>query len=236
MRKWKIVLISVVCAVALLAAGFGWYVGDYYRADEPAVAAMAAARPVGSAMVFMPEEPHTGLIFYPGGKVEYSAYAPLMRMLADRGVLCALVEMPFNLAVLDMNAADGIAEQLPQVDRWFIGGHSLGGSMAASYAAKNPDGFDGLVLLAAYSTEEIDDMRVISLYGSEDQVLNAEKYGQYWENLPEDTVEIVIDGGCHAYFGSYGPQDGDGIPTITAQEQLNITADALADFFAGEDQ
>lgn len=160
--------------------------------------------------IFAPENPAVGFVFYPGGKVEYTAYAPLMLALAERDILCVLVEMPLNLAVLDMGAAEGIPEQYTEVETWYIGGHSLGGSMAASYAAEHTEEYAGLVLLAAYSTAEISDMDVISLYGSEDGVLNREKYQEYRSNLPESTVETVIEGGNHAGFGSYGFQEGDG--------------------------
>ena len=169
------------------------------------------------------------LIFYPGGKVEYTAYAPLLHDLAARGWHCALVKMPFNLAVFDMNAADGITDQFPEVESWYIGGHSLGGAMAASYVAKHVDDFDGLILLAAYSTEDLTEsgLNVYSIYGSEDMVLNHEKYAEYRLNLPSDVHELVIEGGCHAWFGDYGTQDGDGTPTITAEEQRNITIEFI---------
>ncbi len=139
-------------------------------------------------------------------------------------------KMPCNLAVLDMNAADSIPERFSEVTDWYIGGHSLGGAMAASYAAKHTDELDGLVLLAAYSTADLTDsgLRVYAAYGSEDGVLNREKYEADRINLPQDTTETVIDGGCHAGFGSYGAQKGDGAPVISAEEQQQQTADALA--------
>ena len=138
-----------------------------------------------------------------------------------------------NLAVLDMNAANGIPEQYPQVDRWYIGGHSLGGSMAASHAAKNADRYEGLVLLASYSTADLaaSDLDVISLYGSEDGVLNIDKYAEYKANLPASFEEHVIEGGCHAVFGSYVAQEGDGVPSISGEEQLQLTAQLLTAFF-----
>ena len=71
-------------------------------------------------------------------------------------------------------------------------------------------------------------LRVYAAYGSEDGVLNREKYEADRINLPQDTTETVIDGGCHAGFGSYGAQKGDGTPTISAEEQQRQTADALA--------
>ena len=138
--------------------------------------------------------------------------------------------MPLNLAVLNVNAAAGIPETYPQIEDWILAGHSLGGAMAASYAAGHTEQLDGLVLLAAYSTADLTQsgLAVLSMYGSEDGVLNREKYKGYKKNLPADTEEIVIEGGCHAYFGAYGEQKGDGDPAITREEQTAVTARAIA--------
>ena len=107
--------------------------------------------------------------------------------------------------------------------------------MAANYAAAHSEDFDGLILLAAYSTKDISQttLRVLSVYGSEDGVLNRESYEKNRSNLPVDTTEVVLDGGCHAQFGSYGAQEGDGIPTISGEEQVRQTAEAIA-AFAGQ--
>ena len=157
-----------------------------------------------------------------------------MRTLAENGILCVLIEMPGNLAVLDMDAADGIQEQFPNISNWYIGGHSLGGSMAASYVADHTDLYDGLLLLASYSTADLNsaDLKVLSVYGSNDTVLNPEKYADYFSNLPETTTEVIIDGGCHAFFGSYGAQKGDGTPSITEEEQIAQTVSAILSFTA----
>ena len=180
-------------------------------------------------LVFAPEDANAGFIFYPGGKVAYEAYAPLMSACAENGILCVLVEMPGNLAVLDMNAADGIQERFPSVETWYIGGHSLGGSMAASYAEKHAEAYEGVILLASYSTADLSEtgLEVLSIYGTEDKVLNAEKYAEYKVNLPADFTEIIIEGGCHAYFGAYGAQEGDGVPTITREEQTAIAVEMI---------
>ena len=144
--------------------------------------------------------------------------ALLMRALAEKGVLCVLVDMPLRLAVMDVNAADGIPKKYPQVTRWPIGGHSLGGAMAASYAAAHPEDFSALALLAAYSTKALPDtLAVVSLYGTADKALNWEKYEASRMNLPATAQEIAIPGGNHAQFGSYGAQEGDGEATISAQ-------------------
>ena len=237
-KKKSFPLRVFLCLLAVLLAvcvAFGVYVSDYYHADPAAEDALVSDDVVSVTKqngnwVFAPESPTAGLIFYPGGKVENAAYAPLLHDLAEDGILCALVKMPCNLAVLDMNAADSIPERFSDITDWYIGGHSLGGAMAASYAAKHTDELDGLVLLAAYSTADLTDsgLRVYAAYGSEDGVLNREKYEADRVNLPQDTTETVIDGGCHAGFGSYGAQKGDGAPVISAEEQQQQTADALA--------
>ena len=237
MKKHKGLKLGAVAM--LLLCGICWmYAADYYHADDAAVAAMSPAVDVavqqkGNILAFVPEDAETGLIFCPGGKVEYTAYAPLMRALADNGVLGVLVRMPLNLAVLNMNAANGIPEQYPQIKHWYIGGHSLGGSMAASHAAKNASAYDGLVLLAAYSTADLSTsgLPVISIFGSEEGVLNMEKYAEYKCTLPAAIEEHILEGGCHAGFGSYGLQDGDGVPTITGEAQIAETARLLTAFF-----
>lgn len=235
-KKKSIRSIAAVCAaVLLMVTACGIYLGDYYRADMDAIEAFAveAVRTdtlPGGDLVFYPDPAEAGLIFYPGGKVEYTAYIPLMETLASEGVLCVLVKMPGNLAVLNMDAAEGIPEMF-DIGTWYIGGHSLGGSMAASYLADHTDNFEGLILLGAYSTADLSNsgLEVLSLYGSRDLVMNREKYVKYRENLPSDLTETVIEGGCHAYFGMYGAQEGDGIPTITNEAQIAITAEAICD-------
>ena len=169
---------------------------------------------------------------YPGGKVEYTAYDPLMRELASEGMLCALLEMPFNLAILDTGAADGIADLYPEVENWYIGGHSLGGSAASMYLEDNYEIFDGLVLLGSYSTSDLSNcgIEVLSVFGSEDKVMNHDNYNENIANLPVGFKEVIIEGGCHAYFGMYGHQDGDGTPSITNEEQIKITAKEIIEF------
>ena len=233
-QKIFIIIASVVLVLAIIIGAFAVYVGDYYRADIEAIGAFLPQgttwkeEPNGT-IVFEPAGATKGLIFYPGGKVEYTAYVPLMQACAEEGILCVLVEMPFNLAVLDVNAADGIQDAYPEIENWYIGGHSLGGSMAASYLADHVQDYQGLILLGSYSTADLSDtdLAVLSVFGSEDMVMNREKYDENRSNLPTGFTEIIIDGGCHAYFGMYGVQDGDGTPTITNEEQLRTTVENI---------
>jgi hypothetical protein len=229
MKKHKKLLLAAAVLLTLVTA-VAAYAGDYYRADSQAIAAMAGNDTVtvtrsGNLTVFAPEEPEVGFIFYPGGKVEHSAYAPLLLELAEENILCVLVKMPLNLAVLDMGAAEEIPEQFPEIETWYIGGHSLGGSMAASFLADNTKTYEGLILLASYSTADLSetDLTVLSFWGCRDGVMNMEKHAQYMSNLPEDTFGFVIPGGNHAQFGNYGHQEGDGEAEISAEEQREYT-------------
>lgn len=235
----------MICAIVIAAvAAIGIYLNDYYRATEGArqcltvpAAGVEVLGPDDGLIVFSPagsniDDTAVGVIFYPGGKVEAESYAPLMEALAERGILSVLVSMPGNLAVLDVDAAEGIQEKFPEIEEWYMAGHSLGGSMAASYLNGTEEEFDGLILLASYSTEDLSgsDVAVLSVYGDRDGVLDMTKYKENMTNLPEGFAEHVIEGGCHAYFGDYGPQDGDGSPSKTVEEQITETADVIQGF------
>ena len=234
-RKGFVTAALILLVLAIMAGICAVYVGDYYRADLDAIETFVSMNAVPTellddgTMVFKPESATKGFIFYPGGKVEHSAYQPLMAACAQKGILCILVQMPFNLAVLDINAAEGIQAQYPEIETWYIGGHSLGGSMAASYLADHVEDYDGLILLGSYSTADLSetDLDVLSVYGSEDKVMNRAKYDENKSNLPSDLIEVVIEGGCHAYFGMYGAQDGDGTPTISNHDQIRLTAESI---------
>lgn len=183
--------------------------------------------------IFYPEKEVTaGFIFYPGGHVDVEAYGDLMEELSKEGILCILLEMPANLAVLDEDAANGILAQYPEVKQWYIGGHSLGGVMASQFASEHPQDFKGVILLASYTTKDMSqtDLKICSILASNDQVLNKERYQEAKVNYPDSFEEHVIEGGCHAYFGNYGFQKNDGTPTITYKEQLEQTVQIISKF------
>ena len=242
-KKIRIWLLLAAILV-LLAGACALYAADYYRADTAAIAAFTATLPAektvlyDGAVAYGPADAQIGFIFYPGGKVEYTAYEPLLRRLASDGILCILLRMPLNLAVLDSDAADDVLPLYPNVQEWYVGGHSLGGAMAASYAESHKDVLTGVVLLGAYSTKDLTGttLRVLSVYGSEDGVMNREKYDACKGNLPADFSEVILEGGCHAYFGMYGSQDGDGIPSLSADRQITETADCIKAFFQKGDE
>ena len=211
------------------------YVNDYYCADSSVKTYLQSGESVTVTVqdniVFLDgagEE--TALIFYPGAKVEYTAYVPLFYALAEQGMDCFVVKMPGNLAILGMNKAESILQE-HEYENWYLSGHSLGGAMAANFAAEAADELDGLVLLAAYPTKDLTEsgLSVLSVYGSEDKVLNAEKLMEGRSLMPEDYTELCLEGGNHAWFAYYGEQAGDGVATISREEQQKKTIEAILD-------
>ena len=227
-RRKRALWITALLLLAL-TAGFFLYAAVYYRADQTALDALRSdgrvqVSPMDYGWFFDGPGETGALIFYPGGKVEETAYAPLLRLLAEQGTDVCLVKMPLRLAVLAPNRAEKVLAAHEYAE-WSIGGHSLGGAMAADFAAKHPGRFRSLVLLAAYPTRALDpELRVLSVYGSEDGVLNREKLREGEQYFPENVQICVIPGGSHAGFGSYGPQRGDGAALISPEEQWAETA------------
>ena len=232
-KRLKITTAVIVIILAVLIVAMAVYFGTYYHSvDADAYLTDSDAVTVSetdSGWLFDGAGEDTALIFYPGAKVEATAYAPLLYELAEAGIDCFLVEMPLRMAIFGMNRALDLTEEY-EYETWILAGHSLGGAMAASCAASNPDTFDVLLLLAAYSTKQLDeDLIVLSLYGSEDGVLNMDSVESGRDLVSGDYTEICIEGGNHAQFGSYGEQDGDGTATISAEEQRQAVKDALLD-------
>ena len=227
-KRIRIVIIIIVSLVLSLLGGFYIYTLDYYRADQEAIDVIELSDNVeidNKLTIFYPNidnQTNVGLIFYPGGKVEAIAYAPLLESLSQNGITCVLIEMPFNLAVFNINAADKIYDEFPNITKWYIGGHSLGGAMASSYVGKNSSKLDGLILLGAYPIND-SALPTLVIYGSEDVNLDLTKITSV-----KDKIEIT--GGNHAYFGNYGEQTGDGEASISRTEQQAITTQAITEF------
>jgi predicted alpha/beta-hydrolase family hydrolase len=175
--------------------------------------------------VFTPlaDTPAVGLVLYPGARVDPRSYAPAAHALAEEGYLVVIVPMPLNLAVLAPNRAAEVMAAYPAIDRWAVGGHSLGGAMSARFAYENPEAVPGLVLWAAYpaSTDDLSGhpLAATSIYATRDGLATVDKIMASRPLLPGDTRWVAIEGGNHAQFGWYGPQSGDGIATISREEQ-----------------
>ncbi len=217
------------------AAAFVLYASDHHRTDDAARAASTSATmaPVEQGpnyLAFGDPAASMGIVLYPGAKVEYTAYDPLIRDLAKRGHFVVVVEMPFNFAFFNINAADGIRAAYPQMEYWWVGGHSPGGSMAAQYAANHADdpSLAGLVLLGTYSASDLSasNLEAIIVYGENNRVLDRDKLQKNASLLPPNSLTVEIPGGNHASFSDYGPQEGDGPAAVAPWEQQEQAAGA----------
>lgn len=237
-ERAKGALIATCVVFVILFIALVVYSNDYYRADKNSVDSFLQNIDVqeltldDGSIACIPESPVTGIIFYPGAKVEHTAYLPLMRALADEGVLAVVAKMPYNFPLLKQTAADGIRAEFPYIENWYMAGHSLGGNVAASYIANNVDEYEGLILLASYSTADLSetDLKVATIFGDLDKVMSRDRYDENKGNLPKDFTTVVLNGANHAGFGMYGNQEGDGEATITNTRQIKDTADIIADF------
>ncbi|MBR4396595.1 MAG: alpha/beta hydrolase [Methanobrevibacter sp.] len=235
-KKLKTVL-YIIIALIIVIAGLGlWYVNDYYHADASANALLngtddVSVEKVDNGLFLDGPGNDSALIFYPGAKIEYTSYLPLFMDLADDGVDCFIVEMPCNLAFLGIDSADSIITNNDyDYDKWYISGHSLGGVMASYYAINHTDKLEGLILLASYPADDLGNISVLSIYGTNDDTLNKETYDKSKSLMDYDLTEYVINGGNHAQFGSYGVQSGDGKANISAEDQRNQTEKEILEF------
>jgi dienelactone hydrolase len=236
MKKVRRVLLGFAIVVVIAMSVFVIWANTPYRATSEALAAMDSDSQVTvtqrAYIVFLPErvEPTTGFIFYPGGRVDPRAYAVPLREIAAEGNLVILLLAPFNLAILDANAAEGPMAAFPSIQSWAVGGHSLGGTAAAMFASTHD--VDGLVLWASYpGNDSLRDsrVRVVSIYGTQD-IGGVSAFEDRRALLPPDTEYLVIDGGNHAQFGDYGLQSGDNEATITRLDQQQQAVDATVKF------
>ena len=232
-KRLKVIFIAISAFIVVLIAGFFIYVSNYYHADDVALAVMKKETERDVQDDYIALSPSTSsdaaLIFYPGGKVEYLAYLPLLeKITAQTGMMTILVEMPFNLAVFGASKADQVIERFPNITDWYIGGHSLGGAMASDYASKNQTKVEGLILLGAYIYGDYPAESALTIHGTLET--DVAKQIDYSQNV------IAIEGGNHAQFGHYGKQKGDPDATISREEQQKKTVDAIEAFLQASDR
>jgi hypothetical protein len=231
---WALVALGVVVLAAVL--GFVIWAETPLGPMPEAVAAMKSDEHVtvvqDDLIVFRPTEttPSIGLVFYPGARIDPVSYAPPMRALAAQGFLVVIAPMPLNLAVLDSDRAADVIAEFPEIRRWAVGGHSLGGAMAAAFVASDPAAVDGLVFFAAYPSSGDDlstwEGRVTSVSATEDGLTTPDDIARTTPLLPADAEFVIVDGGNHAQFGWYGEQRGDGVATISREDQQSQTVAA----------
>lgn len=240
--NWRFWAAMTIVALTLLASVFIVWASDAYAPTDVALQALNSDDQVyvsaeNGWVIFYPADdsrPETGFVFYPGGKVDYRAYAPAMKLIAAKGYFVALVPAPLNLAFFDVNAAVRVQAAYPEVSNWFVGGHSLGGVAASSFAASHSD-ILGVVFWASYPADSAlkeKNIPAVSIYGTRDGLASDEQLKEVRDLLPADTEYVVIEGGNHAQFGAYGSQAGDGEATISAEEQWAQAVQATVGFFS----
>jgi len=240
-RGSKKIIYIIILTLLIILGIIGYicyYFGVYYHATENALKYMKSTDEVkvveqDSAYYFDGPGKDKALIFYQGAKVQEEAYAEILFKLAQKGIDGYLVKMPLNFAIFGKNKANDIIKDNKKLyNQWYIAGHSLGGAMAAMYAADHADEIDGLAMLAAYSTKKLPNkMKVVSIIGTNDKVLKWDTYNKNLINLPENYTEVKIENGNHGQFGDYGKQSGDGPSSISLEEQHEQTVKAILEKF-----
>ena len=238
LSKWgRRVLIGLGLILALGLAALFIYLSKSYGPSAVAIEAMHSSDTVSvtetrGLVTLMPAgKPQAGLVFYPGARVEAAAYAARLRPLAEHGYAVFIVKFPLNLAVLGSGRAGDVIEAHPEIQKWAVGGHSLGGAFASAFLLNRTD-IHGLILFASYPAADLSkrtDLVAVSIYGTRDALATVDRIESARRTMPPQTTYVAIEGGNHSYFGDYGMQAADGIPTISRdQAAAQIVQAALA--------
>jgi len=243
MKAKRIIRFALIGLVSIIVVGvlgmLVWVRTGTYPARDVALSALESTDRVtvtqGKWIVFTPgEETETGLIFYPGGLVEPTAYAPILRKIAEEGVLVVITPMPLNLAILNTGAANAVIDEYPHISTWILAGHSLGGASAAIFAENNPTRIDAIAFWDSYPPDSADlsdsTLSALSIFGTTDNVPNTDNFDDKRHLVPASTEFVGIEGASHAQFGDYGPQKGDVVASISLAEQHDSVAEIMLDF------
>ena len=238
---WRRVVIAAVVILVIALGGFLVWARPQPLLPE-ATAALASTSTVAfteggdGRLTYVPSsrQPSVGLVLYPGGKVPPAAYAPQAREIAGHGYFVAIVPVPLNLAVFDIDAAKAVIDEHPEIKAWAVGGHSLGGSMAAQFVDSHPGSIRGLVLWASYSASDLSDEGLVvgSMYGTRDHGAAKFSSPENVAKLGAQTTLTPIEGGNHEQMGWYTGQPDDPPATISRTEQQRQVVAATLDVLA----
>ena len=240
MKIIKRILLGLVVVSVLFVLGFVFWAETPLGPAPEALSALESDANVvvtdDDYITFEPvgAQPVTGFIFYPGGRVDYHSYAAPLRAIAEQGYLVVSVPVRLNLAFFDINAADAVFAEYPEIEHWVVGGHSLGGVASALFAKEQPQ-VEGIVFWASYPADDSlnnSGLKVLSIYGTNDMAGMA-KFDETRPLLVADAKYVVIDGGNHAQFGDYGTQPGDKEATISRADQQLQVVQATVEFLEG---
>jgi hypothetical protein len=235
----KRIVLGLLSVLLLISIGFVVWAETPLGPAPQALAALESDSQVtvitDDFITFQPASmrPSTGFIFYPGGRVDARSYAVPLRAIAEQGYLVVLVPVRLNLAFFDINAATPVFEKHPEISRWVVGGHSLGGVASALFAKDHPE-INGIMFWASYPADDSlrnSNLKMLSIYGTRDMAGMA-KFDETKSLLTPDAQFVVIEGGNHAQFGDYGPQPGDNEADISRADQQSQIVAAAVSFLA----
>ncbi|MQR94903.1 alpha/beta hydrolase [Fictibacillus phosphorivorans] len=232
-RLIKRILLSIVILCICGFIGFFVWTQQTYEPTKELLKSVGEIDQDGDWVTFKPNrtDKEVGIVLYPGAKVEPEAYSYLGKSLSGAGYTVGIPKFNLNLAMLESNKAEEWIKRNPTIKKWFIGGHSLGGVSAATFAHKNPKLIKGVILLASYpaSGDNFSNKGtpILSIYAEKDGLTTRDKIEETKNLLSRDTVLFEIKGGNHAQFGMYGEQKGDNQADISAKEQQDLIADEM---------
>ncbi|KAA3664003.1 MAG: alpha/beta hydrolase [Chloroflexi bacterium] len=232
-RRLFIAVLVIILIGGLLLVGWATVRSQEATARAAVVLQENDVKREDGQLVFWPSSPtNKGLIYYPGGLVDPEAYAVTAQGIADAGYLVMIPKMPLNLAFTGINRADEIREAFPEIESWVIGGHSLGGAMAAEYAKNNVDSVDGLIMFASYPANNEDFVNfpipILTIIGSNDP--GSPEQETFYETISDSATLFIIEGGNHRQYADYSFQKDDGIAAISVAEQQDQIIAATIQF------
>jgi len=239
----KKLLIAIGVGIALstlLGCGFVSWAMDTYKA-EPIAQVSALNDPdvvISEGDGFLIVRPSAGpsaigLLFYPGLRIEPKAYLSKLAALSSKAGVNIIIGRPrLNIAAFSIGQADEMRKQLTGIRQWYVAGHSLGGAVACYYASNHLDDLQGVILLGTYCGSDISKsrLRVLTIVAGSDRIIPPATIEQHTGELPADAQMVRIPGMAHSQFGNYGPQSGDGQPSIDDSQAREAILEAARAF------
>ncbi|HHK5535369.1 TPA: alpha/beta hydrolase [Bacillus mobilis] len=232
MKKWmKIVLYSLLGILLIGSISFFVWSQLSYKPTKEALSLVDEQKDE-DYIAFGEKGAKIGVIFYQGAKVEAEAYSYLGEALAKDGHFVVMPKLPLNLAILGINEVDSVIEKYPEVQKWYVAGHSMGGAMISKYAFQHEEKVDGIIFLGSYPADDFSTKSIpmLSIYGEVDALATVEKIENNKKFMSKNTTMHMIKGGNHAHFGMYGEQKGDNASLITPKAQRDETVKVMEEW------
>ncbi|MGE7887252.1 alpha/beta hydrolase [Bacillus cereus] len=229
MKKWmKIVLYSLLGILMVGGITFLTWSQFTYKPTKEALSLVGNKKDEEN-IVFGQKDAKIGVVFYQGAKVEVESYSYLGEALAKDGHFVVMPKLPLNLAILGTNVVDSVIEKYPEVQKWYVAGHSMGGAMISRYAFQHEEKVDGIILLGSYPADDFSTKLIpmLSIYGEVDGLATVEKIKNSIKLMSKNATMHMIKGGNHANFGMYGEQKGDNASLITPKAQQDETVKVI---------